>query len=377
MCNHRCKNKNTYGIPIKKPRVRKTNNIKRCNHFCCRNGLDRPPKRAPKQAPKEQAGSINNIQSRPTSSVGKSSGLPASQKSTPKSKQQTRKQINIIDLTGPPTKVIPVPHSKYVKKRNDNEDKLRKLAPHMKEWAPSAGTARFCSLQDFEYLPSLDFSPEDKKKQDENNSSDFGSIDINDWFASRATLDPIVLDESDRGPMPLSCKPMGDFDYDDNLDGDIVVPRHESSENVLTDFEEYDSSIDMTSPLVYSEAGAKFPNTPSRGERLSSQQTSPHGSSIFSMLLPAADTGLLPANTTTSSDSLFFQSPAQSKPKNCSRRKTRKRGCDKIDKESQYRAKSDAKKLRLDPSGIPATVPGWEGIDPALIEQFKDVADFI
>ncbi|EEP80555.1 conserved hypothetical protein [Uncinocarpus reesii 1704] len=337
------------------------NHRSRCKHLCCREGIDRPSKITGKIGAKLHTGNVPKIdkESKSTRLSAKSSRTDDSRIPGPKRNTHNSHDIKVVDLTSPGTTVKSTPRYKYVKKRNEKDNESPEKSAFVERPATKSSGAKAVEASHFGHLDFL--YPRCEEMDDGNNrSSDFGGINVDDLFPSAMDFD--VQSSQNDDNFPIYTRPVNEFDYDDNFNRhtEDVIATHESLENELTDYEQYISSPENQNPIAVSqpESSSKFENA-----------DSPHVSLDATIFSPTAVDPLL--NQGVSSDSSFFHTPLPSR--------TMKR-IRENDKENEPFTGPDPKQPRLHISGYSSTVgalEGWEGIDMALFEEFKDIVDFV
>lgn len=99
-CNHKCKDKTAFSSLLSHSYKEHTDQTTRCKHFCCREGLDKPPK-----ANKKQAFSVKGNQLTLSASLRKKEATTGD----PETDEQhaPEENIELLDLTQPESRFFP------------------------------------------------------------------------------------------------------------------------------------------------------------------------------------------------------------------------------------------------------------------------------
>ncbi|KMU87670.1 ATP-dependent DNA helicase MER3 [Coccidioides immitis H538.4] len=348
-------------------------NLYRCKHLCCREGIDRPPKVSQKSGGEEPIGSVEKAHGEPANIQvpRKTSSSNFSQISVPNNNRYNHSDTDVIDLTGPSNVVKSALRYKYVKKRNEKEFDFQKPSIAVEQHASKSNTVKTDNVKNLSGTSFLGSGWEDGLDGDANSSSDFGSVDIDDLFP---LYNEVNSEQNTDDPKSTVCRsPVNNFDYDDYFDVDVdnTFEAHQSPENEVTEYDQYILSPDKPIPEVFSAVEESPSNSIfSKFESTVSQQASPLKSTLNPTIFsPTGVDSLL--NPSVSSDSLFFHTPSLSGTK---------RSRDDGDKGEKELIESDSKRVRVDASGNSNTgeaLDGWEEVDLELLEEFKDIVDFV
>ncbi|EER23433.1 DEAD/DEAH box helicase family protein [Coccidioides posadasii C735 delta SOWgp] len=351
-CSHRCKDKTA------------------CKHLCCREGIDRPPKISQKPGGEEPIGSVEKAHGEPAN-IQVSSSSNFSQISVPNNNRYNHSDTDVIDLTGPSNVVKSALRYKYVKKRNEKEFDFQKPSIAVEQHASKSNTVKADNVKNLSGTSFLGSGWENGLNGDADSSSDFGSVDIDDLFP---LYNEVNSEQNTDDPKSTVCRsPVNNFDYDDYFDVDVdnTFEAHQSPENEVTEYDQYILSPDKPIPEVFSAVEESPANSIFlKFESTVSQQASPLKSTLNPTIFsPTGVDSLL--NPSVSSDSLFFHTPSRSGTK---------RSRDDGDKGEHELIESDSKRVRVDASGNSNTgeaLDGWEEVDLELLEEFKDIVDFV
>ncbi|KAI2085623.1 ATP-dependent DNA helicase MER3 [Ophidiomyces ophidiicola] len=338
-CNHRCKDK------------------AQCKHLCCREGIDRPPK-GPKNAMNTK---ILETRKEPNTENGEQMlswkncpKLNVRQKSGVKNVTNPYDGIDVIDLTSGSTTIKHAPRYKYVKKRNEKDNDIcNPFAPA--DDLPTKPTTTTIRREPNASCFYSDSTSEDELNANTRYSRNHEGNDMPGLFSPETTF---VKEETpiQKSVQHILSEP---FDYEEYYNhgfGD-VTDTHETFENELTDYDQYVSSADK--PIQnHSDDGALA---------VESSKSETHSSMTNTATLPPSGADSL-SDIDNGSEPLFCWNSQHDKTK-------RARGNEELNKDTSGQ---DAKRPKLyanDNSKSDLEAEGWEGIDLALLEEFKDVVE--
>ncbi|PGH02716.1 hypothetical protein AJ80_08813 [Polytolypa hystricis UAMH7299] len=358
-CNHKCKDKSS------------------CKHYCCREGLDRPPK-VSKAASTVTASQPHRDM--PISAAREvSGGKRPSQKQLSKlvnEGQGKRSEIEVIDLCGGEDENGSTRRKPPLK----SDQTARASKSNKKHSTPSAPTQSYSSKISLR-LSLLDEDVDEMDESKKEPSSDYGSAWLDDLPSISTLIDSAFnrndeIQATERALVdPDDVNPIEESDEDD----DLVFYADDDVENEL-------SPILLNKVDASNSAGqeATLPSSGTGVETQTSQLNSPVD------LIPAHENMTI---VEPSSDSLFFHSPTflknppqkrninelgeiqkSSKPAKMQKQREDKEAptprvtTNTNDKQATSKSSEPAPQLELH---------GWEGIDPSLLDEFKDIVNFI
>ncbi|PYH94722.1 DEAD/DEAH box DNA helicase [Aspergillus ellipticus CBS 707.79] len=325
-CNHRCKDKTMYATAVSTEDWLMAN---RCKHFCCRDGLEKPPKSSKKQL---------------FDGEKKAKGL-----------SQTTLSVAVVQRDASSS----ISGTKACEKNMEFPNRN-----------PKAPRPRPASNQD-QRDDTGDIIASSKKS-----SSDYSDDSFSDFPSPSALILGELASSKDQGSKVLgpSIADKDELDMNDWIDDDTWLTVHsplaDSDQVGQKEVNTSKSSHAETAQETHTQAVATTDRPVSDSNRVIAGHTS---RSEYDSSANSPDLDVFPGNKR----SLLSTIHSDSDNKRLKRHKTDKTACTAENPDDQSNASSARDQIAKPvEAAVPATPEGWEDIDPAILSEFKDIINF-